>query len=424
MTTRGRLARFPQGFLWGAATAAHQVEGGNHWNDWWEYEQAGRLPYASGDCCKHFELFDQDFDLARSLGHNCHRFSIEWSRVEPRAGQWNDAALRHYGEVIRSLQQHGLEPVVTLHHFTNPAWFTRNGGWQQSDAARQFSRFVERSIEHLPGVRYWITINEPTVLAVQGYINGEWPPLYRRSWWKAVRVLRNLAAAHLAARAAIKKANPGALVGFAHNAQITLPCNPRKVRDRFAAHLWDQWRNRLFFRLLGCRLGEAAANARRLDFIGINYYTRSFVTTDTFGPSALLGRTCKRAHHPEQGPYSMVGWEVFPRGLGSVLDRFSEYGLPLFVTENGIATEDDDLRRVFLEQHLQVLGESIESGAPILGYMHWSLIDNYEWSLGTRPRFGLAAVDYATQQRTPRESARVLQRYATAGRSGGYSDDH
>ncbi|MBK8307468.1 MAG: glycoside hydrolase family 1 protein [Gammaproteobacteria bacterium] len=244
-----RRRRFPAGFLWGAATASHQVEGGNRWNDWWEYESSGRLPFASGDCCRHYELYEQDFDLARSLGHNCHRLSLEWSRIEPEDGQWNPAAIEHYARVIRALKTRGIEPVVTLHHFTLPAWFLRRGGWECADSAQIFARFVAHTLENLgEQVGYWLTINEPTVYVMQSYINGEWPPLQRNSWSGVARVLRNLARAHVAAFAAIKQVQPDAQVGFAHSALWMEPCDPQRLLDRMATRVRDFALNGLFFR--------------------------------------------------------------------------------------------------------------------------------------------------------------------------------
>jgi beta-glucosidase len=414
---------FPREFLWGAATASHQVEGGNCWNDWWEHEQAGRLPFRSDRSCGHYELFEQDFELARTLGHNCHRFSIEWSRIEPSPGAWDEGALGHYRDVVRALRARALEPVVTLHHFTNPAWFARAGGWKRAGSSREFARFVERVVAALGReVRYWITVNEPVVLAIQGYVNGKWPPLEHGAWLAAFRVLRNLARAHRAAREVIKRAFPEAQVGFAHNALPTFPCDPRRARDVFAARIWDYCRNGLFPRLLGLRRDAGDANLRRVDFIGINYYTRSFVSTRGVGLGALLGRACKRRHHAGEGAFSMMEWEVFPQGLKLVLERNAAYGVPLFVTENGIATDDDALRREFLERHLEVLGDSIRAGVRVLGYLYWSLMDNFEWAHGTHPRFGLAAVDYATLERVPRPSAEVLRRFATTARGGDHGD--
>ena len=395
---------FPAGFLWGAATASHQVEGGNRWNDWWEYECSGRLPFVSGECCQHYELYEQDFDLARSLGHNCHRLSLEWSRIEPEDEQWYPDAIAHYARVIRALRARGIEPVVTLNHFTLPAWFLRRGGWESADSAKIFARFVSYVVQHMgEPVGYWLTINEPTVYVLQSYINGEWPPLQFRSWRQAGKVLRNLARAHVAAFDAIKRAQPDAQVGFAHNALWMEPCDPGRLLDRMAARIRDIVFNRVFFGLIGLSAGGGAR--RKLDFVGLNYYTRCCVRFEKGGLSALLGRSCKLDHHEHAGARSLMGWEIYPRGLAGVLQRYSRMGLPLFITENGIATEDDELRCQFLREHVEVLANALDNGIEVLGYLHWSLIDNFEWSMGTGPRFGLVALDYATQVRTPRQSA-------------------
>src|SRR5215510_8614654 len=182
---------FPAHFLWGASTSSHQVEGNNHGSDWWEYEQSGRLPCKSGEACRHYQLFEKDFDLARSWGHNAHRLSIEWSRIEPSEGCWEPDATAHYRAVIRALRERDLEPVVTLHHFTNPAWFSRSGGWLRNDSASLFARYAEHMVKSLSAeVKYWLTINEPTVYVAQGYITGEWPPFLKSAWIKAARVFR------------------------------------------------------------------------------------------------------------------------------------------------------------------------------------------------------------------------------------------
>ena len=404
-----RRGRFPAGFLWGAATASHQVEGGNRWNDWWEYESSGRLPFASGDCCRHYELYEQDFDLARSMGHNCHRLSLEWSRIEPEDGQWNPAAIEHYARVIRALKVRGIEPVVTLHHFTLPAWFLRRGGWECADSAQIFARFVSHTLENLrEPVSYWLTINEPTVYVMQSYINGEWPPLQRKSWSGAVRVLRNLARAHVAAFDLIKQMQPGARVGFAHSALWMEPCDPQRLLDRVATRVRDFALNRLFFSLIA--LAAKRPSRHKLDFVGINYYTRCCVRFEGPGPGAILGRSCKLEHHRDGGPRSSIGWEVYPRGLAGVLQRYSAMGLPLFITENGIATADDELRCRFLRDHVEVLAQALDDGLNVLGYLHWSLLDNFEWNMGTGPRFGLAEMDYSSQTRTPRQSAELFAR--------------
>src|SRR5262249_20329589 len=402
-TSQYEVYSFPPGFLWGASTASHQVEGGNYWNDWWHYEQLGRLPYKSGEACRHYEYFEQDFELARSWGHNAHRFSIEWSRIEPSEGQWSAAALAHYRKVIRALRTRGLEPIVTLHHFTNPAWFSRRDGWLRGDSPNLFARYAEYTVSELgPDVKYWLTINEPTDYVMQGYVNGEWPPFLRSAWTKAGIVFRNLARAHVEVYRALHRNSAGVRVGFAHNASFFAPCNAASARDRIAAKIRDLVWNYAFLKLIGTRHHSAGWEVANLDFIGINYYKRTRIRSFGFGIGAVLGRICTIPHHSDEGRISATGWEVYPAGLQAVLEKFSQCGLPLIVTENGIATEDEGFRRDFLIKHLESVAAALKNGANVIGYLHWSLMDNFEWALGTTPRFGLAETDFATQERRPR----------------------
>jgi beta-glucosidase len=404
-----QIYHFPEPFMWGAATSSHQVEGGNDGNDWWAAEQAGQVPYPSGAACRHYHLYEQDFDLAQSWGHNAHRFSIEWSRIEPSEGVWDAAATAHYRDVIRALRQRGLEPVVTLHHFTHPNWFARRGGWLRRDSAALFARYADYVLTHVGGdVTYWLTLNEPTVYVMQGYVNGEWPPFVRSSWRQAMRVCHRMARAHVTAYRGMHQKRPDIQVGFAHSAPWVEPCNPARQRDRLAATLRDRVLNDTFFQLIGMPLRSTRRGQRALDFLGLNYYTRTVVRSTGIGLSAVLGRACHESHHVDQGPWSDIGWEVYPAGLSRVLDKYSVLGLPLLITENGIATQDEDLRSAFLHRHLVCLGEALERGVPVIGYLYWSLIDNFEWAEGHRARFGLAAVDYQTQQRLPRPCADLL----------------
>ena len=398
--------RRPTRFLWGAATAAHQVEGGNSASDWWQYEQAGRLPFRSGNACEFLSRYEHDFDMARDMGHNCHRLSIEWSRVEPVDGEFSQEALATYGRMIAAMRERGLEPVVTLQHFTLPAWFAAGGGWERKDATQRFARYVHEVVTRLGrSVTYWLTINEPTVYVLQSYVNGAWPPLRRSAWLSGARVLRTLARAHVAAFRTIKQLQPQAMVSFAHNAPWMEPCDPGRLLDRLATRVRDYAYNSYFLGLIGA----SATGAGALDFVGLNYYTRCCVRFAGRGPTAMLGRACRLDHHPHAGPRSDMGWEVYPRGLAGVLRRFQKLQLPIFVTENGIATEDDTLRCRFIEDHVGVVASAIRDGVRVLGYLHWSLLDNYEWDRGTAPRFGLAAVDFVSQTRSPRRSAVVLE---------------
>ncbi len=401
---------FPPGFFWGAATSSHQVEGNNRWNDWWAAEQSGALAHASGAACAHYERYEQDFDLAQSWGHNAHRLALEWSRIEPVEGVWNETAIAHYRDVIGALKQRHLEPVVTLHHFTNPAWLTDQGGWLRRESVARFARYVEYVMQQLgTEVTYWLTINEPTVYVMQGYVNGEWPPFVRAAWGKAIRVCYHMARAHVAAYRMIHRYHVGAQVGFAHSAPWVMPCRANHPWDRMAAFWRDGILNRAFLRLIGCSLNGRCPSAAHLDFLGINYYMRTVIRSVGWGFGRLLGRACHDLHHANQGKLSDIDWEVYPDGLRAVLNRFARLGVPLFITENGIATTDEALRCEFLQRHLATLATAMaQDHVPVIGYLYWSLLDNFEWSEGFRARFGLAAVDYATQQRTPRPCAALF----------------
>ena len=405
-----RIYEFPPDFMWGAGTSSHQVEGNNCGNDWWAAEQAGQVPHQSGEASQQYQLYERDFEMAKSWGHNAHRFSIEWSRIEPAKGEWNPEATAHYRDVIQALRQRGLEPVVTLHHFTNPNWFTRQGGWLQPESTALFTRYVNYVQTHIGmDVTYWLTINEPTVYVMQGYVNGEWPPFVRSSWRQAILACRRLAQAHLAAYRTLHQNRPEVQVGFAHSAPWVEPCNPASRMDRVAAALRDRILNDAFFQLIGTPLRSSSRRHGALDFLGVNYYTRAVVRSVGMGLAAVLGRACHEPHHHNQGEMSDIGWEAYPTGFARVLDKYRVLGIPLLITENGIATTDETQRSQYLYDHLVQLGESIERGVPVMGYLYWSLIDNFEWAEGNRARFGLAAVDYQTQTRSPRPSAALFE---------------
>jgi len=386
-----------RGFLWGAATAAHQVEGGNRWNDWWALEEAGRLPHRSGEACRHYETFDADFALGRSLGHNAHRLSFEWSRIEPTPGAWNDDAIAHYAAVVDSLRRHGLEPVVTLQHFTLPAWLAARGGWLAPDAVERFAGYVDVVARAFSGrVCHWITINEPTVYVKHAYVSCDWPPCGRRSWLDAARALRALGRAHTAAYDVLHRHDGDAQVGIAHSAPWVVPCNPDRAADRLAARLRDAALNDIPLRLFGRPAREA------LDFIGLNYYARQIVAAKGASP---FGRECTEDHHGGPRHFSTLGWEVHAPGLAEVLRRFARHGLPLVVTENGIATGDEAERTAYLVDHVASLRQALAEGLDVRGYFYWTLMDNYEWTAGRTARFGLCETDFATQARSPRPAA-------------------
>lgn len=392
------MMKFPQNFLWGSATSAYQVEGNNTNSDWWRWEKdTGREN--SGSACRHYELYNLDFDLAKSLNHNAHRLSIEWSRIEPEEGKFNDEELKHYLDVILSLRSRNIEPIVTLLHFTNPLWFSKSGGWENRKSITRFLRYCEFVVRSLgKHVHYWVTINEPTVYIFHAYIAGIWPPQVK-SFLKANAVEGNLIFAHIAAYRLIHKIYkelhlPGPSISIAQYTQAFAPCTAN-LKNRFAAYLRDKWYNFGFL--------DRIMRHKTIDFIGLNYYSRQLVELRKWGIGNLAMDVCKNNHHPVKK--NSLGWDIYPEGLYGVLLKLKRYCLPVIITENGICTPDDNLRWEYIYEHLKNIHLAMEKGVDVRGYLYWSLMDNFEWDKGFSPRFGLVDIDYNTFKRTVRESA-------------------
>lgn len=405
-----KTIQFPANFFWGAATSSYQVEGNNVNSDWWEWEKNSGLKETSGAACRHYELYKQDFDLAKALNHNCHRLSVEWSRIEPRDGEFISDELGHYKDVVHSLRERGIEPIVTLHHFSNPIWFAEKGGWGNKDAPGYFLRFVQKTVNVLcDDVRFWVTINEPLVYVYHAYLLGAWPP-QERSLFKAKRVTNNFILAHVKAYRLIhatykRKGLPIPCISIAKNLQEFMPCT-NSFRNRFAANLRDRTFNHtLLNKLIRCRA---------LDFIGVNYYTRSLVETRGLSIRNLLLDVCQNNH--SQLKKNSLGWDIYPEGLLHLLLKLKKYNLPVFILENGICAEEDTVRNEFIYAHLKYVNLAIKNGIDIMGYIYWSLLDNYEWDKGFGPRFGLIHVDYATYKRTIRPSALDFSQICKTGR--------
>ncbi len=404
------MLEFPKDFLWGAATSAYQVEGNNINTDWWEWEKRVGLKETSGLACRHYELYKCDFDLAKLLNHNAHRLSIEWSRIEPQEGKFSERELEHYRDVILSLKQRNLEPIVTLHHFTNPLWFSKKGGWRNNKACDYFLRYVEKIVGALcENVKFWVTINEPMVYTHLSYIKGIWPP-QEKSFLQAKRIMDNLIVSHIKAYKLVhsiykRKKLLSPSVSVTQNIQAFMPCSPT-LKNKCATYLRDK--------LFNLRFIETIIRYKSLDFIGVNYYSRSLVDVEKWGFKNLLLDICNQNHHPVKK--NSLGWDIYPEGLYKILLRFKNYNLPIFILENGICTQDDNLRWDFIREHLKHIHLAMNEGVKLLGYIYWSLIDNYEWDKGFSPRFGLIEVDYNTYQRTVRESARKYSLVCKTGR--------
>lgn len=359
-----KFLKFPEGFLWGAATSAHQVEGGN-FNSWSKWEKSQKK-YISGKACDHYNRFKQDFDLAKSLNHNAHRFSIEWSRIEPVEGKINQGAIEHYREVLIALKERGIEPFVTLYHWPLPIWLDKKGGWLNPKAPYYFDRYVKIISENLfDHVNFWITINEPNVYASNSYLKGNWPP-QGKNIFKYFKVLKSLAKAHKLAYRSLHLIDLECEVGIAKN-------NIYFERIPFISYFW----NKYFLNKI----------KNYQDFIGLNYYFHS----------RLFGNKNKSV--------TDMGWEIYPKGIYYVLKKLKGYHKPIYITENGLADVKDERREKFIKDHLFWIHKAIKKKVDVKGYLHWSLIDNFEWDKGFKPRFGLIEVDYKTLERKIRPSA-------------------
>ncbi|MDP2934075.1 MAG: glycoside hydrolase family 1 protein [bacterium] len=387
-----KILSFPERFLWGSSTSAHQTEGHNIHSDWWAWENSparvralraqGKSPkdFRSGAACDFYNRYESDFDLVAKLNQNAFRLSLEWARIEPVEGQFDEQELLHYEKVLSELKRRNIKSFVTLHHFTLPQWFLDKGGFSKKQNVGDFERYARRVAERYSGlVDFWLTINEPGVYASHSYFFGTWPP-QQKSFWTMLQVVNVLIAAHKAATAAIRQYS---------NRPISL-----------AFHIYDLVSSSIFARLtrtlLHYTLNEYFIDrtAAWCDYLGVNYYGHSHV--------GVLGRRMRSASHHE---VSDMGWGIHPEGFERVLSNLKKYSKPIYVTENGLADAADTRREKFIKDHLYYMHQAIEKGADVRGYLHWSLLDNFEWHHGFAPRFGLVAVDYKTQKRTIRNSA-------------------
>lgn len=395
--------KFPDGFYWGAATASYQVEGGIDNCDWAEAAREGRVPPCDR-ACDHYNSFRDDFALAKSLGHTAHRFSIEWARIEPEEGKFDDSAIEHYREVLKELKSQGLKPFVTLWHFTLPTWFSSSGGFERADSPEIFARYCAYVVDQLGDLcEHFSTMNEPNVFGSNGWLRGTWPPFKRFSLTDKVsitnsgrqyeakaskgikplflyfRVMKNLALAHNAAYKAIKKVSPHTEVSVVkHVIVFDANGNPfNKLKAWVANYYWTyKFMNRVH---------------KYCDSIGLNYY---FYTQ--FGDKRQWRKTD-------------MDWNFAPDHIYDALMMLNNYKKPLFVSEAGLADQTDSGRAEYIKRQVAAVYEAILAGADVRGHMYWSLLDNYEWALGFEKRFGLVEVDYQTLERKVRSSAYVYK---------------
>jgi beta-glucosidase len=410
----------PEGLLLGCATAAHQVEGGID-NDWtrWVADHPEAIT-GGGDAVTaidHFHRYREDLEQLGSMHHSAHRFSIEWARVEPQPGTFDRDALEHYADVVRTCRRNGMEPVVTLHHFTLPVWLAESGGFAAPDAPMLFARYAAACVEAFGDmVTWWVTINEPTVVAVLGHLEGQWPP-GERSLRSTLVALRGLLRMHAAAARAINVVSArhgrSAQVSIAHHERRLVPRDPASSVDRAVSRVPDFLFNRWFLRscvagrvLRPVGHGEVVPGlANSLTYLGLNHYTSEAVSLDLGAPGMLFAR-----HEAVPGlPLSAAGWAIDAEGLRNALtDLWAAFGLPIMITENGVSDSNDELRPAYLRDHLRAVADAVEAGVDVRGYLYWTAWDNFEWAEGYTQHFGLIAVDRETQRRIPKPSAAVF----------------
>ena len=383
---------FPDGFRWGTATAAHQIEGGNVNNDWWRWEHTpgSGCKESSGDCCDSWNRWGEDVALLQELGFTDYRFSLEWSRIEPADGEFSTVALDHYARLCEGLLEAGIAPVVTFHHFTTPLWLADQGGWASDSMPDRFAAYVERTAARLEGLMARAcTINEPSMVSTLGHMAGVFPPGQRDRDLRR-RVNEIFVRAHRQAVDAVRANASGVPVG------ITLAMSDYQAVDGGQSKL-EQIRRGMEDVFFDATAGD--------DFVGVQTYSRTRV-----GPDGVLG--------PEDGvPTLIMGYEYYPESLEATIRRAWENTkgeVPIIVTENGIGTDDDAQRIAYVRTALDGVLACVADDIDVRGYTYWSLLDNFEWAYGYGPRFGIVDCDRTTFERTPKESARWLGRVARA----------
>lgn len=400
---------FPKGFLWGASVSAHQVEGGTH-NQWdeWEWRHATKSPqvtkyllehlknwpelsgraaipdtYICGEAVDHYNRYEEDFKLLKKLHMDTFRFSIEWSRIEPREGQWDAREIAHYRKYLMKLREMHITPFVILWHFTLPVWFARKGGFTKRANVRYFTRYVAKITEELGDLwSFVITVNEPDTYTALGYVRGFWPPQVRNIVL-AKRVYQNIQLAHQQAYAVVKAHDLNLQIGTSVSQTVD------KLDSQFFLAKWSmqvwRWVARRWF------LDSERMTA---DFVGVNFYMTNYYNW------------AGRWRNPPE-PNNDLGWYMEPRAIEDMLvDVHERYGRPIYITENGLADAHDQYREWWLKETIAGMQGALAQGVDLRGYMHWSLLDNFEWAFGWLAEFGLVHVDRATMKRTIRPSAK------------------
>jgi beta-glucosidase len=419
---------FPRGFLWGTATSSHQVEGNNKGNSWWEWEnEPGHILNGdkSGLACDWWGgRWREDINRAVEAGQNAHRLSIEWSRIQTAPDRWDEDALNHYREILRSLKERDLTILVTLHHFSDPQWLVEQQGWLNGEAVEHYVTYVRKVVEALKEyVNLWMTFNEPNLYTLFGYVQGVFPP-GMKDLGAALKVATNIVRAHAGAYRTIHSLQPEARVGFVQYYLSLKPAKPWFPLDRLVTGVQFNLVNNLFSGAMSNGVMRLPVFRRRipeakgtLDFIGIDYYTRMRVNFNLLKAGEMFGEQS----FPDGADLSEDGWIANePEGMFEAIEWALPLKIPIIITENGVNDAEDRLRRRYLIQHIHQVWRAVNFNYPVKGYFHWTLVDNFEWERGWTQHFGLWALDIDTQVRTKRMSADL---YAEICKQNGISSD-
>lgn len=416
---------FPNSFLWGTGSAAHQVEGGNTNSNWSLWEQEGHTPGLSDLACDWWGgRWREDFNRAADAGHNALRLSVEWSRIQPSPGRWDQTALDFYRTLLCELQKRRITPMVTLHHFTDPLWIADLGGWENQAVISYFIEFTRKIVEELHKFcSLWCTFNEPNVYALKGYVRCSFPP-GTTNLKKSLLVQANMAHAHAAVYHLIHEIQPAAQVGYALHFRPQEALHPKSPLDQFLSRVRSQAINMAFPSAISTGIMRSPFGKVSLpetvhtqDFLGLNYYTRDAVSVDLRFARELFSRTS----FPPGSDLSDSGINAnIPEAFFQSMKFFTKTypNLPIYVTENGIDDAVDRIRPRYLAQHIHAMWRAVNFNWPVKGYFHWALVDNFEWEHGWEHRYGLWQLDPETQERRKRPSADL---YAAICRENGLS---
>ena len=412
---------FPKDFLWGAGTSAQQVEGNCTNNTWYQAEQDGKFPEVAGIACDHWNRYKEDIQLLKKAGLNTYRFSVEWSKIEPSEGEFDETALQHYQDVVEELVRNNIKPCITLHHYTDPIWFADKGGFEKPENSTLFVRFGQTVINRLQphGVHLWFTFNSPDGYAARGYQQGSQPP-FKKNMALMAEVYKNVLETHVQLYRTIKSMHGDTIrIGILKNILQLDPYNYCNPLDHLGCKIATDLTDTGFFGFfttgrftiwIPCLVNCDHTNSEAIgatDFIGLNYY------------SHLYMKNFKPVHGVNEETTQNPNYVVYPEGLYRALTTINEKlvqplkkltpsrDIPVYVTENGIATDDDAQRDRFLKSYLASISRAMHDGVPVKGYIHWSLLDNYEWGSYSK-HYGIYAVNRETQERTFKPGAAYL----------------